>query len=90
MFNPTQRNVLVAAAALACLATSFTPAAAVSERLRSACTSDYLKFCSQYDPESFQNFNCMKQNGNRLSRGCQRVVREEGLASGKRTAIRQR
>jgi hypothetical protein len=91
MFNPTQRNGLIAAAALAALVTSFTPAAAVSERVRSACTSDYLKFCSQYDPESFQTNNCMKRNGSRLSKTCQRVVREEGLGGGgNRAASRQR
>ena len=90
MFTSTKRNLLVVAAALAALVGGLSPASAASERVRTACTSDYLKFCSQYDPDSFQTVNCMTRNGSRLSRTCQRVVQEEGLAPTKRASTRQR
>lgn len=56
----------------------FGPAHATSERVRTACTSDYLKFCSQYDPDSFQTVDCMKRNGKKLSQACRTAVKEDG------------
>ena len=60
------------------------PASAASERVRSACTSDYLKFCSQYDPDSYQTVNCMQRHANRISRTCRIAFQEEGPRVGQR------
>lgn len=84
------RSALSAAAILAASAASVLPATAASERVRTACTSDYLKFCSQYDPDGFQTVSCMKKNASRLSRVCKVAVQEDGVPTNKRVSSRQR
>lgn len=96
--NNILRGALASAAfAFACSAMALPASAGPSERMRTACTSDYLNFCSQYDPDSFQTINCMKKNQNKISKACRQVVQEEGIPSGgdsgkknKRVASKQR
>ena len=85
-----QRTAVLATLTLAAAASVATlvPASAASERVRNACTSDYLKFCSQYDPDSHLTVDCMKRHGNRLSRSCRVAFQEESSGSGKRLARR--
>lgn len=45
-------------------------AGAVDARVRAACTSDYLAYCSQHDPEGPGVRKCMRANGPKLSKGC--------------------
>ncbi|MDX2203549.1 MAG: hypothetical protein NW223_12430 [Hyphomicrobiaceae bacterium] len=45
-------------------------ASATDERVRAACTSDYLAYCSQHDPDGQSVRKCMRANGLRLSSGC--------------------
>lgn len=85
------RPALCVAAALAASILAMSPASATSERVRTACTSDYLNFCSQYDPDSFQTIDCMKRNQKRLSKVCKVAVQEDGIpATRKRVVSRQR
>ena len=80
--NVISRGLLSAAAAvLGCVVATLPAAAGPSERMKTACTSDYLNFCSQYDPDSFQTINCMKKNQNKISKACRQVVQEEGIPS---------
>ena len=46
------------------------PASAASQKVRSACKDDYLKFCPSYEPHSTKARQCMRQTGKRLSRKC--------------------
>ena len=81
MHRTQQAWVLAAAVALG--VTSLAPgASAYSERVRNACTSDYLNLCSQYDPDSRQTTSCMQRNESRLSAGCLRALKSEGYRSG--------
>ena len=64
--------------------------AAPSERMKTACTSDYLKFCGQYDPDSFQTIHCMKRHERSISRECRQVVEQEGIPPGRRIANKSR
>ena len=84
------RSTLLAATFLAAAAAGLPSANAASERVRAACTSDYLKFCSQYDPDGFQTVDCMKKNAARLSRVCKVAVQEDGAPPNKRVSSRQR
>ena len=40
---------------------------AVDARVRSACTGDYLAYCSQHDPDGKGVRRCMRSNGHKLS-----------------------
>ena len=82
------RMAMSATLTLAASLATIVPAAAASERVRNACTSDYLKFCSQYDPDGHQTVSCMQRHGNRLSRACRVAFQEESSGSGKRLARR--
>ena len=53
-------------------------AAAQSDQVRSACTSDYLSFCGQFDPDSQQTKTCMRRNQNRLSPACRKALAQAG------------
>ena len=90
MSCPMSRAALLAATLMIAAAVADVPAHAASERVRTACTSDYLKFCSQYDPDSFQTVNCMKRVGNKLSRACKTAVQEDGVPSSKQASRRTR
>lgn len=41
---------------------------------RQACTSDYMRLCSAYDPGSPQVDQCFKQNMKQLSPQCQSAI----------------
>lgn len=83
MIEILKRTSLLFMAAFVAHATMTAPVSAgASQRMRDACTTDYLKFCSQYDPDSFQTVNCMKRNERSISRECRKVVAEEGVPGG--------
>jgi hypothetical protein len=84
------RAALLAPAALMLSVFSMTPATAASERVKNACTSDYLKFCSQYDPDSFQTVNCMTRNQNRVSRSCRTAYLAENQPVKKKATLAKR
>ncbi len=91
MSTISPRSALLAVTILAASAASLLPAHAASDRVRNACTSDYLRFCSQYDPDGYQTVSCMKKNAGRLSRACKTAVQEDGVPSGnKRVSSRNR
>jgi hypothetical protein len=61
------RSAVLAALVLAGLSGA---AGAVDPRVRSACASDYLSYCSQHDPDGPATRKCMRANGLRLSASC--------------------
>jgi hypothetical protein len=76
---------LIAATCL-CLGTllvSMTAANAVDARVRSACTGDYLSYCSQHDPDGKGVRRCMRSNGHKLSSGCLNALVAVGEVSKK-------
>ena len=85
------RMALAMATAILVVVGSLTPAhAGASERMKTACTSDYLNFCSQYPPDSTQMVECMIKNEKRITKACREVVEEEGIPSGKRLVSKSR
>jgi hypothetical protein len=77
-------------AALILLGSSFMVGTSVAnaDRVRDACTSDYLRFCSQYKPESSQTRACMRANGRSLSSGCINALVDAGIVD--RRVVRAR
>ncbi|NJO22056.1 MAG: hypothetical protein HC868_02780 [Sphingomonadales bacterium] len=68
---------------LATLLVSMTAANAVDARVRSACTGDYLSYCSQHDPDGKGVRRCMRSNGHKLSSGCLNALVAVGEVSKK-------
>jgi hypothetical protein len=68
--SPSTTRGLIAALAAAAAVLPLSPAGAVSGQVRSACASDYLTHCSNFDPESAATRRCMRAVGSRLSQGC--------------------
>jgi hypothetical protein len=62
---------------------SVTAANAVDARVRSACTGDYLSYCSQHDPDGKGVRKCMRSNGHKLSSGCLNALVAAGEVSKK-------
>ncbi len=60
-----------------------TTANAVDSRVRSACTGDYLSYCSQHDPDGKGVRRCMRSNGHKLSSGCLNALVAVGEVSKK-------
>ena len=85
-----RRLALLAFAALASSAFYPGPAKAASERVKNACTSDYLRFCGQYDPDSRQTVTCMTRHQSKLSGTCRQALASEGYQQPRSTASRQR
>ena len=54
---------------------------AVDGRVRSACTGDYLTYCSQHDPDGPGTRRCMRANGPRLSQACLNALVAAGEVS---------
>lgn len=50
-----------------------------ADRVRDACSSDYFRFCSQYNPDSSQTRACMRANGRSLSSGCVHALIDAGV-----------
>jgi hypothetical protein len=62
---------------------SMTAANAVDARVRSACTGDYLAYCSEHDPDGKGVRRCMRANGHKLSSGCLNALVAAGEVSKK-------
>ena len=78
MSYQSYRAALIVATIFAAGIAATSTAQAASERVRTACTSDYLQYCSQYDPDSFQTVDCMKRNRKKLSQACRVAINEDG------------
>lgn len=61
---------------------------AVDARVRSACTGDFLTYCSQHDPEGPAARQCMRANGARLSTTCVNALVAAGEVSKQQVAKR--
>jgi len=67
-----------------------TDAGAVDGRVRSACTGDYLAYCSQHDPDGPGTRRCMRANGARLSSSCVNALVAAGEVSKREVAQRSK
>jgi hypothetical protein len=74
-------NFHVIALATGALLLGSANAGAVDGRVRSACTSDYLTYCSQHDPDGSGTRRCMRANGPRLSQSCLNALVAAGEVS---------
>jgi hypothetical protein len=93
VMNPTikthlARNAAGAALGIVALVSFVTEAAAVSPRVRSACTGDYFAYCSQHDPDGPDVRRCMRANGLKLSNGCLQALIAAGEVSKREVARR--
>lgn len=67
------------AAALALAIAGAAPAsAAITAKVREACSYDYKQHCPKYDPGSPQARQCMTKVGKRLTTGCIDALRDAG------------
>ncbi|MDX2307507.1 MAG: hypothetical protein NW216_04645 [Hyphomicrobium sp.] len=82
LFRPIVGSLSVlAAAAVGAAALSLPladPAHAVNSKVRNACKDDYLRFCPNYEPDSTQARQCMRQVGKRLSPRCIDALADTG------------
>ncbi len=67
-------TVAVACGALAAAGTAH----AYSGRVKSACKSDFYKFCPSYKPESPQLRSCMRSAGGNISSRCLDALADAG------------
>lgn len=77
------RLIAAACLGLGTLLVSMTDAGAVDARVRSACTGDYLTYCSQHDPDGSGVRRCMRTNGPKLSSRCLNALVAAGEVSKK-------
>jgi hypothetical protein len=77
------RLITGACLALGALVLPMTAANAVDARVRSACTGDYLSYCSEHDPDGKGVRRCMRANGHKLSSGCLNALVAAGEVSKK-------
>ena len=82
------RNAAGAALGIVAVISCVTGAAAVSPRVRSACTGDYLAYCSQHDPDGPDVRRCMRAYGLQLSTGCLQALIAAGEVSKREVARR--
>ncbi|MBU2582340.1 MAG: hypothetical protein KJ622_11545, partial [Alphaproteobacteria bacterium] len=54
---------------------------AVSSAVKYACMGDYFSYCSDHAPGSSGVKQCMRANGNKLSKGCVRALVKAGMVS---------
>lgn len=54
------------------------PSHAVNSKVRTACKDDYLRYCPNYEPDSTQARQCMRQVGKRLSPRCVDALAQTG------------
>lgn len=71
--------------ALCALLLRLAEASAHDSRVRSACASDYLTYCSEHDPDVRK---CMRANGRKLSTACLNALVAAGEVSKKEIAKR--
>jgi hypothetical protein len=88
MITTVKHATLGAAGGLVGLALLATQAFAYSEAVTSACTDDYLTYCSAYDENSTQGQRCMRAVGGKLSQGCINALVASGEVS--KTAVGRR
>lgn len=79
--NQIARTALTTAVVAGALAAQATTASAVSLRVKIACTSDYLNYCSQHKPGSTGVKRCMRANGSKLSKRCVNALVAGGYVS---------
>lgn len=75
------RQGLVAAFAAAAVVLPVTEAAAVSARVKVACTSDYFAYCSMHRVDTPGVRQCMRAAGPKLSKRCLNALINEGEVS---------
>jgi hypothetical protein len=61
-----------------------------TERVKTACTSDYLQYCGQYPPEHFLVIDCMRKHSRKLTDVCREAVSEDGVGSSSSRKKRRR
>jgi hypothetical protein len=88
MNTTLKQATLAAAAGLVGLVLLATQAFAYSEAVISACTDDYLTYCSAYDENSAPGERCMRAVGAKLSQGCINALVASGEVS-KSAAVRR-
>jgi hypothetical protein len=81
MITTSNRARLAAAAGIAGLALLAPKAFAYSEAVTSACTGDYLTYCSDYDENSAKGQQCMRAVSAKLSQGCVNALVASGEVS---------
>jgi hypothetical protein len=81
MITTSKRTRLAAAAGLAGLGLLAPEAFAYSEAVTSACTGDYLTYCSDYDENSAKGQQCMRAVSAKLSQGCVNALVASGEVS---------
>lgn len=86
MTRRDQRKTTLAIFVIAALGAAATGASAYSDRVKNACTDDYLRFCPQYEVGSTKLKSCMRAQGRGLSPRCQRALVDAGLVSKKEIA----
>lgn len=74
--------------AFAALALSAQEAGAVSGRVKLACASDYFAYCSQHPVDSPGVRQCMRANGEKLSKRCLNALIGAGEVSQEEVARR--
>ncbi len=88
MITTSKQATLVAAGSLVGLGLLAAQASAYSEAVISACTNDYLTYCSAYDENSAQGERCMRAVSAKLSQGCVNALVASGEVS--KTAVGRR
>jgi hypothetical protein len=74
-------SVRIALAAAVTTALLSTLAFAYSDAVTTACTGDYLAYCSAYDEDSAKGRQCMRAVGTKLSQGCVNALVAAGEVS---------
>ena len=88
MITISKQATLAAAAGIASVALFATQALAYSEAVTSACTGDYLTYCSAYDENTAKGAQCMRAVGAKLSQGCINALVASGEVSKSEVARR--
>jgi len=78
MTTTLKRAVLGAATVLAAVAVTAGGASAYSKRVKSACKSDFYRFCPAYGENSPQLKACMRSAGGNISRRCIDALADSG------------
>ncbi len=74
----TLKRVAIAVVGIAALAATAGSAAAYSSRVKSACKSDFYRFCPAYSVGSSQLKACMRSAGGNVSRRCIDALADSG------------
>ena len=84
------KSVVAAATIFVVVALSSADAIAVTSRVRSACASDFLAYCSEHDADGAAARKCMRANGPKLSKACLDALIAAGEVSKREIARRER